>query len=70
MLEDALEVATDPDFKFDLAVQLGKLDVAKVINFSYVNLVYYFYRNMMPSAKCNEVVVLFRMMQRFAVYAY
>lgn len=69
MLEDALEVATDPDFKFDLAVQLGKLDVAKVINFSYVNLVSYFYRNMMPSAKCNEVV-LFRMMQRFAVYAY
>lgn len=30
MLEDALNVATDPDYKFDLAVQLGKLDVAKV----------------------------------------
>lgn len=31
MLEDALNVATDPDYKFDLAVQLDKLDVAKVI---------------------------------------
>lgn len=30
MLEDALEVATDPDYKFDLSVQLGRLDVAKV----------------------------------------
>ncbi len=25
---DALEVATDPDYKFELAVQLGKLDIA------------------------------------------
>lgn len=25
---DALEVATDPDYKFELAVQLGKLDTA------------------------------------------
>ncbi len=25
MLEDALEIATDPDYKFDLAVQLGRL---------------------------------------------
>jgi len=33
MLEDALNVATDPDYKFDLAVQLGKLEVAKVIIF-------------------------------------
>ncbi|XP_024389865.1 coatomer subunit beta'-1 [Physcomitrium patens] len=31
MLEDALNVATDPDYKFDLAVQLGKLDMAKAI---------------------------------------
>jgi len=30
MIEDALEVATDPDYRFDLAIQLGKLDVAKV----------------------------------------
>ena len=30
MLEDALEVATDLDYKFDLAVQLGRLEVAKV----------------------------------------
>lgn len=30
MLEESLEVATDPDYRFDLAVQLGKLDVAKV----------------------------------------
>ncbi len=25
---DALEVATDPDYKFELAVQLGRLDTA------------------------------------------
>ncbi|KAH9566824.1 hypothetical protein CY35_04G149400 [Sphagnum magellanicum] len=31
MLEDALEIATDPDYKFDLAVQLGRLEVAKAI---------------------------------------
>jgi coatomer subunit beta' len=31
MLEEALEIATDADYKFDLAVQLGKLDVAKVL---------------------------------------
>lgn len=26
--QDALEVATDPDYRFELAVQLGKLDTA------------------------------------------
>ncbi|XP_042446952.1 coatomer subunit beta'-1-like isoform X1 [Zingiber officinale] len=31
MLEDALEVATDPNYRFDLAVQLGRLEIAKVI---------------------------------------
>ncbi|KAJ1404091.1 WD40/YVTN repeat-like-containing domain superfamily [Sesbania bispinosa] len=31
MIEDALEVATDPDYRFDLAIQLGKLDIAKSI---------------------------------------
>lgn len=45
MIEDALEVATDPDYRFDLAMQLGKLEVAKVssyvkeillANFSYL----------------------------------
>ena len=30
MIEDALEVATDPEYRFDLSIQLGKLDVAKV----------------------------------------
>ena len=30
MVEEALEVATDPDYRFELAIQLGKLDVAKV----------------------------------------
>ena len=29
MIEDALEVPTDPDYRFDLPIQLGKLD-AKV----------------------------------------
>jgi coatomer subunit beta' len=32
MSEEALEIATDADYKFDLAVQLGKLEVAKVLN--------------------------------------
>lgn len=31
MLEDALEVATDPDYRFDLAIQLGRLGTAKEI---------------------------------------
>ncbi|KAG0457837.1 hypothetical protein HPP92_022994 [Vanilla planifolia] len=31
MKEDALAVATDPNYKFDLAIQLGQLDVAKEI---------------------------------------
>lgn len=30
MIADALEVATDPDYKFELSIQLGRLDVAKV----------------------------------------
>lgn len=30
MVEDALEVATDPDYRFELAIQLGSLDIAKV----------------------------------------
>lgn len=29
MIEEALEVATDPDYRFDLAIQLGRLEVAK-----------------------------------------
>ncbi|PIA65170.1 hypothetical protein AQUCO_00100570v1 [Aquilegia coerulea] len=31
MLEDALEVATDSNYRFDLAIQLGKLEIAKAI---------------------------------------
>ncbi|KAE9585861.1 putative coatomer, WD associated region, tetratricopeptide-like helical domain-containing protein [Lupinus albus] len=31
MVEEALEVATDPDYRFDLAIQLARLDVAKII---------------------------------------
>lgn len=30
MIEEALEVATDPDYRFELAIQLGKLEVAQV----------------------------------------
>jgi len=30
MIEDALEVATDPDYRFELAIQLGRLEAAKV----------------------------------------
>ena len=37
MIEDALEVATDPDYRFELAIQLGKLEIAKVngVNFFF-----------------------------------
>lgn len=35
MLEDALEVATDHNYRFDLVVQLGRLEVAKVCFFDY-----------------------------------
>lgn len=35
MKEDALEVATDPDYRFDLAIQLGKMETAQV---KYVHL--------------------------------
>ncbi|KAL8153116.1 hypothetical protein V2J09_010876 [Rumex salicifolius] len=31
MIEEALEVATDPDYRFELAMQLGRLEVAKGI---------------------------------------
>ncbi|KAK4361935.1 hypothetical protein RND71_017176 [Anisodus tanguticus] len=31
MIEEALEVATEPDYRFDLAIQLGKLDIEKDI---------------------------------------
>lgn len=37
MLEDALEAATDPNYRFDLAIQLGRLDVAKVSFCCYCN---------------------------------
>lgn len=30
MIEDALEIATDPDYKFELAIQLGRLEIAQV----------------------------------------
>lgn len=30
MIEEALEVATDPEYRFELAIQLGRLEVAKV----------------------------------------
>ncbi|KAG6481848.1 hypothetical protein ZIOFF_058471 [Zingiber officinale] len=31
MIEDALEVATDPNYRFDLSVQLGQFEIAKEI---------------------------------------
>lgn len=30
-IAQALEVATDPDYRFELAIQLGKLGIAQVI---------------------------------------
>jgi coatomer subunit beta' len=37
LVADALRVATDPDFKFELAVQLGELGIAKEIIESYAD---------------------------------
>jgi len=37
LVSDALRVATDPDFKFELAVQLGELGIAKEIIESYTD---------------------------------
>lgn len=31
MVEEALKVATDPNYRFDLAIQLGRLEIAKAI---------------------------------------
>lgn len=31
MIENALDVATDSDYRFELAIQLGKLEIAQVI---------------------------------------
>lgn len=30
MVDEALDVATDPDYRFELAIQLGRLEIAKV----------------------------------------
>jgi hypothetical protein len=30
MIEEALRIVVDFDYKFDLAIQLGRLDIAKV----------------------------------------
>ena len=30
MIDEALAVATDPDYRFELAIQLGKLEIVKV----------------------------------------
>lgn len=35
MVEEALEVATDPDYRFELAIQLGKLEIARVITLTH-----------------------------------
>jgi hypothetical protein len=42
MLEEALDIATDPNYRFDLAVQLGSLEVAKAwFNYSVYLLIVY-----------------------------
>lgn len=46
MIEDALEIATDPDYRFELAIQLGKLAIAKVngVDLSYLFGVLYIFK--------------------------
>lgn len=36
MIEDALEVAKDPNYRFDLAIQLGRLEDAKVFFIKHI----------------------------------
>lgn len=36
MLEDALEVEMDPNYRFDLAVKLGRLEIAKVLTYLFI----------------------------------
>ena len=36
MVEEALAIATDLDYKFDLAIQLGRLETAKVNLISFL----------------------------------
>lgn len=52
MIEDALEVATDPDYRFELAIQLGRLAVAKVS-------LYYLPLRSFISMTCQYVVTQF-----------
>lgn len=40
MVEDALEVATDPNYRFDLSIQLGKLEIAKACVFYHLRKYY------------------------------
>lgn len=37
MIEEALEVATDPDYRFELAIQLGRLEVAKASPHDFIS---------------------------------
>ena len=38
MIKDTLEVATDPDYRFELAIQLGRLEIAKVSAFEELHI--------------------------------
>ncbi len=49
MLEEALEIATDSNYRFDLAVQLGRLEVAKA---QMINLFITFPRMFLSLFKC------------------
>lgn len=53
MIEDALEVATDPDYRFELAIQLGKLEIAKVIVFDFFCLGVLYLLNFLWSSTFN-----------------
>ena len=63
MIEDALEVATDPDYRFELAIQLGRLEIAKVTDLNlckYLELVFIVQKEHCPvTFQLREIFFIF-----------
>lgn len=60
MVEDALAIATDLDYKFDLSIQLGRLETAKVNSIDFVyHLTAYVLPCVQPCIVCQGVDLMF-----------
>ena len=55
MIEEALEVATDLDYRFDLAIQLGRLEIAKV------RLTFYFFYLYHNNNNNNIIIIILKL---------